>query len=164
MRKIFTVDTIRSFTFGVEDSLVSTIGLVSGIAAAGVGRSAILLTGIILIFVEAFSMSVGSLLSDNSAKEFEQKSQVSLQASLISAWVMFLSYLVAGCIVISPYFFFSTKVAFFSAIIISLGALFVLGAVSGYASRTSYIRKGITMMIIGGFAIFIGVLVGLMIR
>ena len=51
-----------SFIFGVEDSLVSTVGLLSGVAVAGVTRTDIFITGIILIFVEAFSMGVGNFL------------------------------------------------------------------------------------------------------
>ena len=53
----FSAVYIRNFIFGVEDSLVSTAGLLSGIAATGMSRPAILLTGIVLIFVEAFSMA-----------------------------------------------------------------------------------------------------------
>ena len=57
-----------SFIFGVEDSLVSTVGLLSGVAVAGVNRSGIFVTGVILIFVEAFSMGVGNFLSEDFAK------------------------------------------------------------------------------------------------
>jgi VIT1/CCC1 family predicted Fe2+/Mn2+ transporter len=49
---------LRNFIFGVEDSLVSTVGLLSGVAVAGVASRTILLTGVVLIFVEAFSMAV----------------------------------------------------------------------------------------------------------
>ena len=56
---------LRNTVFGVEDSLVSTVGLLSGIAATGsVSKSFILLTGIVYISVEAFSMAVGSFLSE----------------------------------------------------------------------------------------------------
>ena len=53
---------LRAFVFGVEDSLASTVGLLSGIAIAGAGRETILMTGIVLIFVEAFSMAIGDFL------------------------------------------------------------------------------------------------------
>ena len=57
---------VRNFTFGVEDSLVSTVGLLAGIAFAGVNAGTVVLTGAVLIFVEGFSMAVGSLLSEQS--------------------------------------------------------------------------------------------------
>ena len=43
---------VRNFTFGVEDSLVSTVALLAGIAIANVETKTIVLTGIVLIFVE----------------------------------------------------------------------------------------------------------------
>jgi len=63
---------VRNFVFGVEDSLVSTVGLLSGIASAGASTATIFLTGTVLIFVEAFSMAVGSYLSEESVEEYEK--------------------------------------------------------------------------------------------
>jgi len=60
----------RNFIFGVEDSLVSTVGLLSGIAAADTSRFTIITTGIVLIFVEAFSMGIGSFLSEETSEQF----------------------------------------------------------------------------------------------
>ncbi len=65
-RKVY----LRNFVFGVEDSLVSTVGLLSGVAAAGVETKTIVLTGVVLIIVEALSMAVGSYLSEYSVEEY----------------------------------------------------------------------------------------------
>ncbi len=66
--------SIREIVFGTEDSLVSTLGAVTGIAA-GIGDSfVVILSGIVLIFVESVSMAAGSYLSSKSAKEvFESR-------------------------------------------------------------------------------------------
>ncbi len=66
---------LRNIIFGISDSLVSTVGLLAGIDAAGTPRQAILLTGIVYAFVEAFSMAVGSFLSEQSAEEYEVKGE-----------------------------------------------------------------------------------------
>ena len=60
VKKLKTALYLRNFIFGVEDSLVSTVGLLSGVAVANVDQATIFLTGMVLIFVEAFSMGVGS--------------------------------------------------------------------------------------------------------
>lgn len=60
---------IREIVFGLEDSLVSTLGAVTGIAAGTGNAYVVILSGIVLIFVEAVSMSAGSYLSSKSAKE-----------------------------------------------------------------------------------------------
>src|SRR3989344_7582377 len=94
---------LRNFTFGVEDSLASTVGLLSGVASAQVAASTVVLTGLVLVFTEAMSMGVGTFLSDQSAEEYEHHRDLSLSKSLPSALVMFFSYLIAGIIPIAPY-------------------------------------------------------------
>lgn len=62
-------NNVRDVVFGLEDSLVSTLGTVTGVAVATQNAFYVLLTGIILVFVEAVSMMAGSYLSAKSAKE-----------------------------------------------------------------------------------------------
>jgi VIT1/CCC1 family predicted Fe2+/Mn2+ transporter len=157
-------DYLRNFVFGVEDSLVSTVGLVSGIAIVGVPKSTILLTGLILVFVEAFSMCIGSLLSDNSAREFRKGMAVPLASSLISAVIMFTSYLLSGFLVLLPYGFWSTEIALPVSVAVSCMALFTLGLLSARLTRTSPLRKGFLMMLVGGIAIATGMAVGLFVQ
>ena len=149
---------VRNFIFGVEDSLVSTVGLLSGVAVAGLPKHDIFLTGIVLIFVEAFSMGVGSYLSESSAEEFTgSKKSLSLQGSLI----MFFSYFAAGFIPLAPYLIFSVSAAFALSITLSLLALFLLGMASSKIFKTDHTtRHGIRMLLIGGMAIAVGVVVG----
>lgn len=152
---------VRNFTFGVEDSLVSTVGLLSGVASAGLSSAHILITGIVLIFVEAFSMGVGSLLSEQSADEYEQKKAVSYLKNSKAAILMFISYFLSGFIPLSPYLVLPVSSAFTTSIIFSLISLFVLGAISGKTFGSGTFRSGLRMFLIGGFAIALGVMVGL---
>ncbi len=149
----------RNFIFGVEDSLVSTVGLLSGVAIAGLTSRDIFLTGVILIFVEAFSMGAGSYLSETSAEELATRRDDSSR-SFASALIMFVSYAVSGFIPLLPYLIFPVSLAFPASIIASLVALLILGALSAMVSRTSLIKDMVRMMAIGGLAIAVGVLVG----
>ena len=151
---------IRNFIFGVEDSLVSTVGLLSGVAIAGTETKTIILAGVVLIFVEAFSMGAGSLMSENSAAEVAAGCEVPLRKSYLSSFIMFISYFVAGFIPLSPYLFLSIATAFWTSIIVALIALFILGVVSAKIAGTSLLRQGIQMLVIGGIAVGLGVLVG----
>lgn len=148
---------LRNFIFGVEDSLVSTVGLLSGVAAAGLPKEEVFLTGIILIFVEAFSMGVGSYLSEESASEFTQRKY---SISVPSALVMFVSYFISGFIPLFSYLIFPINQAFYISIISSLVALFLLGAASALLYQTSVWKKGLRMLVVGGIAILVGVVVG----
>ena len=150
---------IRNFVFGIEDSLVSTLGVVSGIAVAEVASPIILLTGIVLVFVEAFSMAVGSFLSEESVRELRAKKHVSMTSSIAGSVVMFLSYLITGAIVLIPYTLMVPSRALPWSIGISLIALFLLGAFSARVARVSVISHGLRMLLIGGVAIGLGVFV-----
>ena len=154
---------IRNFVFGVEDSLVSTVGLLSGIAVGGIERSQIVLTGIILLFVEAFSMAMGSLLSEQSAQEYLSHKEVSMRASAADSLIMFASYFLAGLVTLAPYFVMESKSALPISITLSLGSLFLLGIVSAKIFGINILKSGIRTFAMGGFAILVGVLVSLFI-
>lgn len=152
---------LRNFVFGVEDSLVSTVGLVSGVAIAGASKSAILLTGMVLIFVEAFSMGVGSFLSEQSSEGYMKQGEPALRFSVTAALIMFVSYFVSGFIPLVPYIVAAeARQAFGWSIVASLFTLFVLGMWGAHLSKLSVLRGGLRMMGIGGIAIALGVLVG----
>lgn len=155
---------VRNFIFGAEDSLVSTVGLLAGVVSAGMAQSEILISGIVLICVEAFSMSVGSFLSERTTEEscigYEEKNSNSLLASII----MFFSYFVCGMIPLFPYFFISINLAFWWSISLSLVSLFVLGFISAKILKTKILKSAIRMMLIGGLAIGLGVLVGMIMK
>ncbi len=150
----------KSFIFGVEDSLVSTVGLVSGIALAGVSADTILLTGTVLICVEAFSMAAGEYLSEFETEEYLKQGIVSGHKSLVASLIMFVSYFVSGFIPLFPYLFMPSLSALPYSIGAALIALFVLGMFGARVSRTSYLSHGIRMLLVGGAAIVIGILAG----
>lgn len=65
---------MRQLVFGLEDGIVSTTGAVVGIAAGSQNAHVVILSGTVLILVEALSMAAGEYLSSKSHREFlEQK-------------------------------------------------------------------------------------------
>lgn len=151
---------VRNLVFGAEDSLVSTVGLLSGIVVAEVADNVVLLTGIILIFVEAFSMGVGSLLSEHGSSEFMEGREVPLRNNFVPALIMFLSYFAAGFIPLAPYFFIPARDAIWFSIILALVSLFILGLLSARVYKINIIKHGLQMLLIGGGAVLIGAAVG----
>lgn len=158
--KLYPVSYFRNFIFGVEDSLVSTIGLLSGIAIANVPKSTILLTGIVLLFVEAISMGAGSFLSESSADDYTAHKGGITKRTIISSIIMFFSYLLSGFIVLLPYLIFSVSIALKVSIIISMVSLFILGIVGARISNIKIIKNGLRMVFVGGIAILVGALAG----
>ncbi len=151
---------IRNFTFGVEDSLVSTVGLLAGIAIADLPRSSIVVTGLVLIFVEAFSMAVGSLLSEQSVEEYEIHKEVSLTKPMGAAAVMFFSYVLAGLIPLAPYFHSASTSTVVMSVVFTLFSLFLLGVFNAKMFHVRVWRDGLLTLIMGGIAILVGIIVG----
>lgn len=150
--------TIREIVFGMEDSLVSTLGAVTGIAVGTASTEIVLLSGIVLIFVEALSMTAGSYLSSKSAKEASRKKEAA--SPTLAAAVMGIFYLLGGIFPILPYFLLSTEEAIIPSIISTALVLFALGFWKAWIVGTNKIKSGLEMMSISLFAALLGYLIG----
>lgn len=151
---------IRNVVFGIEDSLVSTVGLLSGIAAVGVPHAIVLMTGFVLIFVEGVSMAIGSFLSEESAQEYERGASAASGRSFLGALVMLVSYVIAGLVPVAPYLFAAGLHALYWSIGLSLTVLALLGYAQARFSGLPAFSRALRMCLLGGFAIVVGVAVG----
>jgi len=155
---------LRNIIFGVTDSLVSTVGLLSGIDVSGSSRQTVILTGIVYAFVEAFSMAIGSFLSEESAEEYESQREVSDKKPFFAGFVMFLSFIVASFIPIVPYLIFGLTEALWFSIGFSILALFIVGIISAKITNINVLKHSLKMIFLGGAAILMGVIVGKLVK
>ena len=151
---------LRTIIFGITDSLVSTVGLLAGIDVAGAPHATLALTGIVYSFVEAFSMAVGSFLSEESGEEYESRADVAEGPSILAGGIMFVTFVAASLIPLVPYLIFTTWIALAVSIIVSILALFLVGLLSAHLAHLPLLWRGARMAILGGAAIVIGVIIG----
>jgi len=64
---------VREIVFGVEDGMISTLGVLVGIAVGTNNHFVIILSGFVIIVVESISMGVGSYLSAKSVREIVER-------------------------------------------------------------------------------------------
>ena len=64
---------IREFVFGIQDGLISTVGLLAGVQGATENNAIVILTGLTAMLVGAISMAAGSYLSSSAEKEIFDK-------------------------------------------------------------------------------------------
>src|ERR687892_1584657 len=64
---------IREFVFGIQDGLISTVGLLAGIQGAIESNIVVIITGLTAMFSGAVSMAAGSYLSSGAQKEIFDK-------------------------------------------------------------------------------------------
>lgn len=64
---------VRELVFGIQDGLISTVGLLAGVQGATDNNSMVILTGLTSMLAGAISMAAGSYLSSSAEKEIFDK-------------------------------------------------------------------------------------------
>jgi len=144
-------DYIRSIIFGLEDALVSTTGLVVGVAIGSGRKETVLLAGIVGLCVEATSMASGEYISQTTG---------STQKKIKLATFMFISYIAGGLFSIIPVFIFDKEYIVMSAIISSAFGLLLLGWGKAVVLKQDRKKSALQVVIIGGFSMAIGLIAG----
>ena len=72
-QKVETLGRIREFVFGIQDGLISTVGLLAGIQSATGNRSAVVLAGLASMVTGGLSMATGSYLSTRAEQDIFDK-------------------------------------------------------------------------------------------
>jgi len=67
--RVERLGSIREIVFGAQDGLVSTLAVVAGLAAAGVGHLVVLLGGAVSAVAGILSMSIGTYLSSRAQRQ-----------------------------------------------------------------------------------------------
>lgn len=161
-------ESMREIVFGLEDSLVSTLGAITGIAAGANSTYIVILSGLVLITVESISMAAGSYLSSKTAIEAEAqidreegKRASGLHAHpLRAALVMGSFYLVGGCIPLAPYFLMPIDFAYGPSIFFTAIVLFLVGAWSASFAKRPFWKGGVEMVSISLGAAVLGFVIG----
>lgn len=110
-------------------------------------------------------MAVGELLTETTVKEFENRKDVPLHLAFFSAFVMLVSYIFSGALVLISYATFpAVETALPVSIGVALCSLFILGVLTAKFSHTHPLRKGFVMASVGGVAILIGVTAGFIVQ
>ena len=164
--------SIRELVFGLEDSLVSTLGTITGIAVGTQSTYVVILSGFVLIAAESTSMAAGSYLSSRSAEDAEaetekedgKKIRHEKSHPIRGSVIMLFSYILGGFVPLLPYFFLSTKQALIPSVIFTVITLFLVGVWSSNYTKRSHIRSGLEMVIISLSAAIIGYIIGLLVN
>jgi predicted membrane protein (TIGR00267 family) len=155
--------SLREIVFGLEDGMVSTLGVITGIASATNDRNIVIVSGFVVIAVESLSMAAGTYLSNKSEMNAESVVKVKNKfhnKPIIDAIYMGISYIFGGIIAVSSYWFFPISIAVVVSIIAVVVALFVTGMYSGKLTKTNPVKTGLEMVFVSLSAAFVGFSIG----
>jgi len=151
---------VRETIFGLEDSIVSTLGVVIGIAAGTDNRHIVVLSALVVVIVESLSMSAGTYLSNKSQMEISHQAGQIIRQSISDSFYMGISYILGGFISVSPFFLFHPAQAIIPSIAISVITLYTIGYLKGRIAGINRIKSGLEMSLVSLSAAGLGYLVG----
>lgn len=159
-----SANTVRAAVFGIQDGIVSTLGIVMGVAGAQLPGETIVIAGIAGLASGAMSMAAGEYVSVQTQKELlaigadidDDENVHPLKAAAANGGL----FIGGGFVPLLPFLVSEGLPAIIASIFFSVLALFVTGAVLTRLTKRSPIRSGMRMLIIGGGAGVIGYLIG----
>lgn len=154
-------DYLRSVVFGCEDGLVSTTGAVVGIAVGARDPDVVVLSGVVIVIVEALSMGAGQLLSERAVHQLDPSHSDSV---LAGAGLMTVAYLVAGAVPLAPLIAIGSVGAVWIGAALALAALFALGVVKAQVVGVRRMRSGLEILALGGATCLVGIAIGLLLQ
>jgi vacuolar iron transporter family protein len=152
-------DYLRSIVFGFQDSLVSTTGVIAGVAAGTNNKELVILAGLVTITVESLSMGAGQYMSEKSVHQMD-KTGKHTDSLLVGGGLMALSYFLGGLVPLTPIIIFKLPLSATLSIAFALFGLFILGYIKAHIVKVNPVRSAVEILILGGAATAIGLLIG----
>jgi VIT1/CCC1 family predicted Fe2+/Mn2+ transporter len=159
-------NTLRAAVFGVQDGIVSTFGLVMGVVGARISPEAVVIAGIAGLISGALSMGAGEYVSVRFQQELlavrvglvgRAGGVDPIRAAAANAGL----FVVGGLLPLLPFLLTTGGArAVTASVTLSVLALFLTGAGLTRLTRSSPLRSGLRMLVIGGGAGLLGYGVG----
>ena len=156
-------DYLRSIVFGFQDALVSTTGVIAGVAAGTNDKQLVILASLVAITVESLSMGAGQYMSEKSVHQMDETGKHT-DNLYVGATIMGLSYFFGGLIPVLPILIFELPISATVSIICALVGLFALGYIKAKLVKTNPLKSALEIFVLGGIATLIGLIVGKLFR
>ena len=144
---------IRELVYGANDGIITTFAVVAGVAGGGLSMTVVLICGAANLLADGLSMAVGNYLAIRSHESvLESEGRPEEEAfPLRHGAATFLSFVVAGSLPLLPYVIPGLGVERFAwSIVITLAALFGIGASRALVANVRWWRGGTEMLALGG--------------
>lgn len=162
--------SLREIIMGAQDNLTTVLAVVLGVAIGSGELQAIALAGSAAGIAEAISMGGVLYTATRAERDLAERRADAERCSgplkdpLAAAIVTFLAALVAAAIPLAPFVVLPVAWATPVAAVLSISALFALGAWTGGITGCGRWRDGARFVLIGGLAALAAALVGAALR
>jgi|SRR3989344_1046828 len=156
-------DYLRSIIFGFQDALVSTTGAIAGVAIGTNNKHLVILTGLVVITVEALSMGVGQYMSEKTVHQMD-KTGKHTDSLYVGGILMTFAYFLGGLVPLSPIFLLQLPLSSYLSIIFAMCGLFILGFLKAKLVKVNPWKSAFEILILGGITTVIGIIVGRLLK
>jgi len=143
---------IRELVYGANDGVITTFAVVAGVAGGGLPLSAVLIVGAAHLLADGLSMGVGSYLAIRAHESVLESQSLPQQEArpFRHGAATFAAFVAAGCIPLVPYAIPPLPLDRFAAsIVLTMLALFTVGALRSMISSVRWWRAGLEMFALG---------------
>ncbi|MBW2970366.1 VIT1/CCC1 transporter family protein [Candidatus Woesearchaeota archaeon] len=154
---------IRDVILGGQDGLVNVLGIVLAVATATQSRYIVLISGLAATFAESFSMAAVAYTSAKAGKEFYLMKNVHFEEfahPIRDALVVGLAAIVGSFVPLLPFIFVPVGAGIWFAVVFSVLALFITGALKARFTAVNPWKSGFEMMLVGMAAAIAGYVIG----
>ena len=142
---------IRDLVYGANDGIITTFAVVAGVAGGSLSHTAVLVIGAANLAADGLSMAVGNFLSiraNESAREAEDLPEEEAHP-LKHGLATFVAFVVAGAVPLVPYVLGGGRGDFGWSVVLTLSALFGVGAARTAVTLDRWWRAGLEMLSLG---------------
>lgn len=143
---------IRDLVYGANDGLITTFAVVAGVAGGDLSVRAVLVIGAANLAADGLSMGVSNYLgirSEESARAAEDLPEE--EASPVRhGFATFAAFVGAGALPLVPYLMPAVGIdRFWLSTAVTLGVLFVVGALRAFVTVEGWLESGLEMLALG---------------
>ncbi len=146
---------LGDLVYGANDGIITTFAVVAGVAGAAMSARVVIILGVANLLADGFSMGASNFLSIRSRSAVESSDGVAISEpfAVRHGLATFLAFVVAGVVPLLAYILPVPDAERFPvATMLTLGILFIVGALRTLVTRGRWIVNGIEMLAIGALA------------
>ena len=143
---------LRDMVYGAIDGIVTTFAVVAGVTGGALSVTVVLVVGIANLFADGLSMGVGNYLSIRSHESARARQNLPEEEAFPfrHGLATFAAFVVAGAVPLLPYGTgMATDLRFRVSIVLTLVALFAVGALRSAVTVQPWHRAGLEMLLLG---------------
>lgn len=163
---------LRDVIYGVNDGIITTFAIVSGVLGASLDNFVIIALGFSNLIADGISMAASSYLGYKSELDIEKKLKergilvcepLELPPSK-NSFITFVSFTAAGVFPLIPFLLPFNDLSFLLSMLFTFAALFIIGSFRSLFTSKFWLFAGLEMLFIGGAAALASYLIGYFVK